>query len=163
MFSESSPICRASPQEPRHQLITNHHYQPSQTAAATAAVAASPPQEAGPASLLTAFETPPAAGLGELDRLPVEMVLAVLGELDVRSYLRFRQANRRARALATAHRDYAVAVAGRPGGGQGGPEGLAVLRRVLLLHHHDFAGPGVTFAGLRRLAEIDWLWQPQAS
>lgn len=53
-------------------------------------------------SLRTAFSSnPPAASLGDLDRLPREIVALMLPHLDVLSYFRFRQLNRLARQLCT--------------------------------------------------------------
>ncbi|KAK7923664.1 hypothetical protein PG985_007735 [Apiospora marii] len=53
-------------------------------------------------SLRTAFSSnPPVASLGDLDRLPREIVAMILPHLDVLSYFRFRQLNRLARQLCT--------------------------------------------------------------
>lgn len=52
------------------------------------------------------FATPPTAGLGLLDRLPRELVVMVLHNLDIQSYFRFRQVNRQARVLSTLARPY---------------------------------------------------------
>lgn len=57
--------------------------------------------------LLTSPVDPPTSGLGVvLDNLPTELVWLILDRLDVVSYLRFRQVNRRARAVATGRHEY---------------------------------------------------------
>ncbi|OTB18908.1 hypothetical protein K445DRAFT_19515 [Daldinia sp. EC12] len=57
-------------------------------------------------SLQTPFETPPVSGIGNLDRLPPELMLMVLYCLDLRSYFKFRQVNRSARVLLSSLREY---------------------------------------------------------
>ncbi|KAI1798967.1 hypothetical protein F4811DRAFT_568899 [Daldinia bambusicola] len=52
-------------------------------------------------SLQSAFETLPASDIGTLDCLPLELISTVLRYLDVASYFKFRQVNRRARVLST--------------------------------------------------------------
>ncbi|RFN44613.1 hypothetical protein FIE12Z_11157 [Fusarium flagelliforme] len=69
------------------------------------------------------FEKPDFASLGDLDRLPQELIQMTLEELDIVSYLKFRGVNHRARNLATAGRDYTVVV-------KHGLAGLKALLRV---------------------------------
>lgn len=57
-------------------------------------------------SLQTSFDFPPTSGLGQLDRLPNELLCMVLQNLDLLSYFRFRQINRQARAGSTAVSEY---------------------------------------------------------
>lgn len=57
-------------------------------------------------SLQAPFESSPAAGLGDLDYLPQELMTIVVKNLDILSYFRFRRVNRYARILATAPREY---------------------------------------------------------
>lgn len=57
-------------------------------------------------SLQAPFKTPPASGLSILDQLPIELIPIILHSLDLLSYFRFRQVNRRARVLSTALREY---------------------------------------------------------
>ncbi|KAI1141793.1 hypothetical protein F5Y05DRAFT_273872 [Hypoxylon sp. FL0543] len=59
-------------------------------------------------SLQTDFKTPPISGLGVLDRLPPELTSIVLHNLDILSYFRFRQVNRRARVVSTALWEYSL-------------------------------------------------------
>ena len=59
-------------------------------------------------SINTTFQTRPVASLGCLDRLPSELVAMVLQSLDVLSYFRFRQVNRRARVSSTSLREYSL-------------------------------------------------------
>ncbi|KAJ4127836.1 hypothetical protein NW768_008114 [Fusarium equiseti] len=56
------------------------------------------------------FDTPAFATLGDLDRLPQELIYMALKELDIVSYLKFRGVNHRARDLATAGHHYTVIV-----------------------------------------------------
>lgn len=79
------------------------------------------------ASLQAAFETLPTAELGILDRLPGELVLMILRELDIRSLFNFRQVNRRARIEATELREYRLV-------SKRGLEGLRGLLRAELAH-----------------------------
>ncbi|GAW20356.1 hypothetical protein ANO14919_098610 [Xylariales sp. No.14919] len=60
------------------------------------------------ASLQSAFETWPTADLGTLGRLPIELIFLILNELDIRSFFRFRQVNRKARVIATDVREYSL-------------------------------------------------------
>ncbi|KAF7560269.1 hypothetical protein G7046_g3890 [Stylonectria norvegica] len=85
-------------------------------------------------SLQTAFETasPNGTGLGNLDRLPPELIDKVLYNLDILSYFRFRQVNRPARVIATDQRDYALVA-------KHGLEGLRSLLRTKLAHHFTVA------------------------
>ncbi|KPM36034.1 hypothetical protein AK830_g10542 [Neonectria ditissima] len=74
-------------------------------------VVRSPPHEMQPVreSLTTPFKTSvstPQSGLGILNRLPPEILLMLLRNLDLLSYFRFRQINRRARALSTGLSEY---------------------------------------------------------
>ncbi|RGP71010.1 f-box skp2 [Fusarium sporotrichioides] len=69
------------------------------------------------------FNTPVSSSLGTLDRLPKELMLMILRELDIASYLHFRAVNNRARDLATDTREYSRAV-------EHGLAGLKTLLRV---------------------------------
>ena len=78
------------------------------------------------ASLRSAFESLPAADLGVLSRrLPTELVLLVIQELDIRAYFSFRQVNRKARLIATSLREYGLV-------SRYGVEGLQGLLRTEL-------------------------------
>ncbi|KAI1407238.1 hypothetical protein F5Y13DRAFT_206533 [Hypoxylon sp. FL1857] len=79
-------------------------------------------------SLQAAFETSPASGLGILDRLPTELMSIMLRDLDILSYFRFRQVNRRARVLSTAVWEYELVA-------KYGLEGLRGLLRAKLAHN----------------------------
>lgn len=57
-------------------------------------------------SLTLPFETPAVAGLGDLERLPTEVVTLILPYLDLCSYFRLRHVNRKARLLCTTLKDY---------------------------------------------------------
>lgn len=57
-------------------------------------------------SLQTAFNSDPLADLGTLSRLAVELVAMILQEMDVHSFFRFRQVNRRARQLSHFVQEY---------------------------------------------------------
>ncbi|KAK6951838.1 hypothetical protein Daesc_006363 [Daldinia eschscholtzii] len=57
-------------------------------------------------TLQAPFKNPPVSGLGNLDRLPPELMLMVLYCLDLHSYFKFRQVNRSARVLSTSLREY---------------------------------------------------------
>lgn len=78
-------------------------------------------------SLQTAFETSPVSGLGILECLPAELISLVLYNLDILSYSRFRQVNRRARVCSTALREYELVA-------KYGLEGLRGLLRGGLAH-----------------------------
>ncbi|UZP38708.1 hypothetical protein NXS19_006524 [Fusarium pseudograminearum] len=73
--------------------------------------------------LQSASNTPVSSSLGALDRLPKELMVMILQELDIVSYLRFRAVNNRARDLATDTREYSQAV-------KHGLAGLKTLLRV---------------------------------
>ncbi|OAA62439.1 F-box domain, Skp2-like protein [Niveomyces insectorum RCEF 264] len=92
-------------------------------------VVRSRPHEMKPveASLQAAFGSSPTAELGLVDRLPPELLWMVLRALDVRSYVRFRQVNRRARVLATELFEYKLVA-------RHGLEGLRGLLRAGLAH-----------------------------
>lgn len=79
------------------------------------------------ASLQIAFKTLPTAELGILDRLPAELILMVLRQLDIRAFFHFRQVNRRARLLLTGLREYKLV-------SKHGLEGLRGLLRAELAH-----------------------------
>ncbi|KAM5350929.1 hypothetical protein ACJ41O_003652 [Fusarium nematophilum] len=57
-------------------------------------------------SLQTSFDASASSRLGVLDRLPDELILLILHELDLVSYLRFRRTNKRARGISTSSREY---------------------------------------------------------
>ncbi|KAF4435626.1 hypothetical protein F53441_13471 [Fusarium austroafricanum] len=82
--------------------------------------------------LQTTFKTTASSGLGFLDRLPQELTLMILGELDILTYLRFRRVNRHARSIATASREYMVVV-------KHGLEGLKPLLKAQLGHLFTFS------------------------
>ncbi|RBR08434.1 uncharacterized protein FIESC28_10234 [Fusarium coffeatum] len=73
------------------------------------------------------FDKPDFASLGDLDRLPQELIQIALEELDIVSYVKFRGVNQRARNLASSSRDYTVVV-------NHGLEGLKALLRVQTAH-----------------------------
>ncbi|KUI57672.1 hypothetical protein VP1G_04950 [Cytospora mali] len=79
------------------------------------------------ASLQTAFETLSTAELGILDHLPAELMSTVLRKLDIRSFFRFRQVNRRARVLSTELWEYKLV-------SKHGLEGLRGVLRAELSH-----------------------------
>ncbi|KAJ4251551.1 hypothetical protein NW762_011541 [Fusarium torreyae] len=60
--------------------------------------------------LSTTFDSPIPSDLGVLDRFPEELILLILRELDLVSYLRFRRVNNRARNIATVSREYKAVV-----------------------------------------------------
>lgn len=78
-------------------------------------------------SLQMAFGNPPSAGLLMLDRLPPELMSMVLHNLDLLSYFRFRQVNRRARVLSTSLPQYNRVA-------KHGLEGLRGLLRAKIAH-----------------------------
>lgn len=78
-------------------------------------------------SLRSAFKSTPVSGLSALDRLPQELVSIVLLNLDLLSYFRFRQVNRRARILSSALREYELVA-------KHGLEGLSGFLRTKLGH-----------------------------
>ncbi|KAI1174959.1 hypothetical protein F4777DRAFT_579406 [Nemania sp. FL0916] len=57
-----------------------------------------------------AFLTQPAADLGNLEKLPTELIVQVLKFLDISTYFQFLHTNRRARELATDIREYSLIV-----------------------------------------------------
>lgn len=73
-------------------------------------------------TLQTAFEISPAAGLGDLDYLPEELLIMVIKNLDILTYFRFRRVNRYARILSTVPREYQLVA-------KYGVEGLRALLR----------------------------------
>ncbi|KAF4969483.1 hypothetical protein FSARC_3269 [Fusarium sarcochroum] len=77
--------------------------------------------------LQTAFENSISSGLGALDRFPQELILLILRELDLVSYLRFRRVNNRARNITTASREYKIVV-------KYGLEGLKPLLKAEMAH-----------------------------
>ncbi|OIW25704.1 hypothetical protein CONLIGDRAFT_656439 [Coniochaeta ligniaria NRRL 30616] len=81
------------------------------------------------ATLDSAFDTPPTAELGTyiLGRLPAELKLMVLRELDILSFFRFRHVSRRARELSTGLWEYNLVA-------KHGREGLRGLLRAGLAH-----------------------------
>ncbi|RSL90980.1 hypothetical protein CEP51_000473 [Fusarium floridanum] len=74
-------------------------------------------------SLQTCFDTEPSSELGFLDRFTPELLVKILLQMDIESYLRFRQVNRRARAIATRLREYELV-------STHGLEGLTALMRT---------------------------------
>ncbi len=58
------------------------------------------------ASLRSAFESLPAANLGILGCLPVELMLLALQEVEMRSVFHFHQVNRQARIISTSLCEY---------------------------------------------------------
>lgn len=81
--------------------------------------------EPSPVSLQSSFDTLPAAELGMLGRLPVELLSVVLRKADIQSFFRFRQVNRRARILSTELSEYKLV-------SKYGLEGLQALLRAEL-------------------------------
>ncbi|KAI1129968.1 hypothetical protein F5Y10DRAFT_290402 [Nemania abortiva] len=79
-------------------------------------------------SLQSAFETLPTAGLGILDRLPMELMWLTLHEFDILSLFRFRQVNRQARIISAGLREYNLV-------SRYGLEGLRGLLRARLASH----------------------------
>lgn len=79
------------------------------------------------ASLQAPFETSPTAELGILDSLPPELMSMVLRRLDLLSFFRFRQVNRRARIVSTNLWEYHLV-------SQYGLEGLRGLLRADLAY-----------------------------
>jgi hypothetical protein len=83
--------------------------------------------------LQSAFETSPIAELGILGRLPVEIMSMILRWLDVLSFFRFRQVNRRARVQSTGLWEYQLV-------SKHGLEGFRGLLRAEIAHYftlHD--------------------------
>ncbi|KAH6954566.1 hypothetical protein DER45DRAFT_570704 [Fusarium avenaceum] len=83
--------------------------------------------------LQTSFKPSSPSGLGILGRLPDELVLMILRELDIVSYLRFRGVNSRARSIATNSKDYKTVV-------KYGMRGLKALLKVRLGHVFTITG-----------------------
>ncbi|KAF5007523.1 hypothetical protein FDECE_6170 [Fusarium decemcellulare] len=101
-------------------------------------------------SLQTAFETPPACGLGELNRFPAEIISFILRYLNIQTHFRFRQLNRRACTLSTdlSPREYGPVL-------KHGPEGYRGLLRARLAQHfhitdlyNQLIRPGCELCGL---------------
>lgn len=79
-------------------------------------------------SLRVAFSTPPMASLGILEQLPDELIAMIIPQLDIHSYFRFRQLNRRARLVSAEYlKEYTIIAAH-------GLEGLRGLLRGNLDH-----------------------------
>ncbi|KAH6687880.1 hypothetical protein F5X68DRAFT_239343 [Plectosphaerella plurivora] len=57
-------------------------------------------------SLQSAFRSTPTTGLSGLDHLPAEITLMVVHHMDILTFFRFRQVNRRARELASTIKEY---------------------------------------------------------
>ncbi|RSL58436.1 hypothetical protein CEP54_007770 [Fusarium duplospermum] len=79
-------------------------------------------QEIAP-SLQTCFDTEPTSELGFLGRFSPEILIEIILQMDIESYLRFRQVNRRARAVATRIREYKLV-------STHGLEGLTAMMRT---------------------------------
>jgi hypothetical protein len=77
--------------------------------------------------LQSSFDTSSSSSLGILDRLPEELTLMILRELDILSYLRFRGVSNRARSIATTSREYKTVV-------KHGLQGLKPLLKAELGH-----------------------------
>jgi hypothetical protein len=97
--------------------------------------------------LQTSFKPSSPSGLGILGHLPDELVLMILHELDIVSYLRFRGVNNRARSIATNSKDYKTVV-------RHGMGGLKALLKVRLGHfftitrfHQVLMSPECEFCG----------------
>ncbi|RMJ17209.1 hypothetical protein CDV36_003140 [Fusarium kuroshium] len=73
--------------------------------------------------LQTCFDTEPSSELGFLDRFTPEVLIQIILQFDIESYLRFRQVNRRARAVATRLREYELV-------STHGLEGLTAMMRT---------------------------------
>ncbi|RSL94789.1 hypothetical protein CDV31_014153 [Fusarium ambrosium] len=73
--------------------------------------------------LQTCFDTEPSSELGFLDRFTPEVLIQIILQFDIESYLRFRQVNRRARAIATRLREYELV-------STHGLEGLTAMMRT---------------------------------
>ncbi|SPJ81547.1 uncharacterized protein FTOL_08952 [Fusarium torulosum] len=102
--------------------------------------------------LQTSFKTASSPGLGVLGRLPDELMLMILGELDIVSYLRFRGVNNRARSIATNSKDYKTVVRHGLGGLKailkvrlGHLFTITWLRQVLVSRECEFCGKFATF------------------
>ncbi|KAM0210752.1 hypothetical protein ACHAQD_010629 [Fusarium lateritium] len=83
--------------------------------------------------LQTSFKTSALSGLGLLGHLPDELMVMILRELDIASYLRFRGVNNHARNIATNSKDYITVV-------RHGLGGLKALLKVRLGHIFTIAG-----------------------
>lgn len=83
-------------------------------------------------SMQTAFENGVYADLGILDHLPAEVIVIILRNLDLLSYFRFRQVNRRARVLSTSLREYSLVA-------KHGLEGLRALLRAKIAYNFTAA------------------------
>jgi hypothetical protein len=55
-------------------------------------------------------ENPPTSSLGTLERLPIEVLNIILSNLDLLSYLQFRNVNRRARTYSNEHLEFQLVV-----------------------------------------------------
>ncbi|KIH94811.1 hypothetical protein SPBR_03741 [Sporothrix brasiliensis 5110] len=88
-------------------------------------------------TLTKPFRRKPAADLGGLSGLPLELVFAICRELDVKSCLALRQVNRRAREIVTGSTEYVAVVT----------HALGVVQAVLW----SGMGTRVTFPDLHRL------------
>ncbi|KAF5578284.1 hypothetical protein FPCIR_11631 [Fusarium pseudocircinatum] len=77
--------------------------------------------------LLSSPDSVSSSSLGILSRLPEELTLMILQELDILSYLRFRRVNNRARSITTASREYKTVV-------KHGLQGLKPLLKAELGH-----------------------------
>ncbi|KAF4994715.1 hypothetical protein FGRMN_5604 [Fusarium graminum] len=102
--------------------------------------------------LQTSFKTSVSSGLGLLGHLPDELVLMILSELDVVSYLQFRGVNTRARSIATNSKDYKTVTRHGLGGLKailkvrlGHLFTISALRRVLVSRECEFCGKFATF------------------
>ncbi|KAF5656555.1 hypothetical protein FHETE_10945 [Fusarium heterosporum] len=102
--------------------------------------------------LQTSFQTSAGSGLGLLEHLPDELILMILRELDIVSYLQFRGVNTRARSIATNFKDYKTVVKY----GRGGLKAILKVRlghlftitylyRVLVSLDCEFCGKFATF------------------
>ncbi|KAI0852378.1 hypothetical protein F5Y00DRAFT_273802 [Daldinia vernicosa] len=83
-------------------------------------------------SLQTAFETLPVSGMGTLDRLPPELILMIIRNLDIHSHFQLRQVNRRARILSTTSQEYRLVA-------KHGIDALQSLLSTGLAHHFTIA------------------------
>ncbi|KAF4944834.1 hypothetical protein FGADI_12430 [Fusarium gaditjirri] len=77
--------------------------------------------------LLATPDTTSSSSLGILSCLPEELIVMILRELDILSYLRFRGVSNRARSIATASREYRTVV-------KHGLQGLRSLLKAELGH-----------------------------
>ncbi|KAK8126993.1 uncharacterized protein PG998_002752 [Apiospora kogelbergensis] len=84
-------------------------------------------------SLRAAFSTPPMASLGILEQLPDELIAMIIPQLDIHSYFRFRQLNRRARLVSAEYlKEYTIIAAH----GLEGPARPVTRQSRPPLHHH---------------------------